>query len=310
MNVWRLFSRKKKALIHLSREFPHLSPYPFDVERLTLSDGSAIALADEGKGPYTLFFIHGLASSMLVWRRNLPTLAQHFRCVAIDLPGYGASPKGRRPLDMVYLSSIISEAIYRKGLKNVVLVGHSMGGQVAMMTALRYPYTIQRLVLAAPAGFETFNTLQKVALRRGADPAAVRRNTPDQIEKNLKFSFYRYDEEAAFMIQDRIDIIGSAAFDDYCLTVSESIKAMINGEVWPNLHLIQSPTQVFFGANDPLIPNRLFTPLGRTAQVAQAGTARIPRAELTLLEQCGHFVPFEQAELFNQGVKQFLQAPR
>jgi len=298
---------KKKFQNRIREEYPHLTPYPFAVERLTLIDGTQVAVTDQGWGQDTLFFVHGLASSMLVWKKNLPTLRKRFRCVAIDLPGYGYSSPAPRPLEMTYLASVVNEVIHRKRLSNVTLVGHSMGGQVCMTAALRYPRTVRGLILAAPAGLERFSRLQKSALRQSFHPSALKRSRPDQIRKHAKLSFYRFEEEADFMIQDRVRLIGTPALDTYCETVSQSVNAMVAGEVWEQLPLIQQPTLIVFGENDPLIPNRLFQPLGQPRWIAEAGARRIPHAQLVMLTRCGHFVPFEKPQAFQQALMNFLE---
>lgn len=290
----------------MSQAYDYLTPYPYPTQTLRLTDGTEVAVIDIGSGPETLVFVHGLSSSLMVWQKNLPALSQHFRCVALDLPGYGKSPRAPRPLDMIYFSSVVMEVIYRMGIRQANLLGHSMGGQISMTTALRYPHSIRRLILAAPAGLERFNRLQGAALRKSFKPEALIKATRESITKNVRYSFYRFDPEAQFMIEDRVNLAQTSHFEDYCHTVSESVSAMTRGPVWEFLPHIMQETLILMGENDPLIPNRLFSPMLKPRQIASAGAERIPNAHLQMVSRCGHFVPFEQAEQFNQAVMDFV----
>ena len=283
-----------------------MTPYPHPVRTLSLTGGAQVAYVEVGEGPQTLLLLHGLSSNLLIWRRNLDALAQDLRVIALDLPGYGQSPPAPVPLSMPYLASLVLEVVYKLGLSQVTLGGHSMGGQIALTAALRYPQTITRLVLAAPAGFERFDPLQAAFLRRSFRPEAVQRTSPLTLRRNLQLSFYRYPAEADFILDDRLELAKSPAFGAYAQTVSESIDAMLNGPVWAQLPQLTQPVLIVFGENDPLIPNRLFKPWGRPRRIAEAGAARIPDSSLVMLPRCGHFVPFEQPDAFNTAVTGYL----
>lgn len=300
----QIFDVSKRS--RMPKDYDYLTPYPYPVETIHLTDGTRVAVTDTGRGPDAVVLVHGLSSSLMVWQRNLPILSQDFRCIALDLPGYGRSPRAPRKLDMVYFSSVVMEVLYRKRIKQATLVGHSMGGQISMTMALRYPHSIRRLILAAPAGLERFNRLQGAALRKSLQPEALKKATPESITKHVRYSLYRFEPDAQFMIDDRIRLAETQHFDDYCDTVSESVEAMTRGPVWDFLPHITQDTLILMGANDPLIPNRLFSPMMKPRQIAEAGAARIPHAELQMLPRCGHFVPFEQAEAFNAAVKEFM----
>jgi len=284
----------------MSDPYSYLTPYPFPVQTLPLADGSSIAHVDIGEGSETLMFVHGLSSSLMVWQRNLAELSKHYRCIAIDLPGYGRSPRARRKLDMAFLSAVVMEVLYRKGVKRAILVGHSMGGQISLTAALRYPHSVAGLILAAPAGFEKFTYIQKGMLINAFRPEVVARTRPSQIRKNAKMSLHTYETAADFMANDRLALMESSHFEAYCQTVSESVQAMAYGPVLDHLPHIWQNTLIIFGKQDPLIPNRLFSPFGSTKQVAEVGAKRIPHSQLILLDRCAHFVPFEQAATFNE----------
>lgn len=283
-----------------------MTPYPYPVRFLPLTGGTRLAYVEVGTGPETLVLLHGLSSNLLIWQHNLAALSQNLRVIALDLPGYGQSPPAPVSLSMPYLAGLVLEMVYKLGLTQVYLGGHSMGGQIALTAALRYPQTITQVVLAAPAGFERFDPLQAAFLRRSFRPEAVR-NTPEAaLRRNLRLSFYRYPPEADFILADRLELARSPDFEAYSHTVSQSIEAMLQGPVWGRLPELVQPVLILFGENDPLIPNRLFKPWGRPRRIAEAGAGRIPHSQLQMVPRCGHFLPFERPELFNEAVSTFL----
>ena len=114
---------------------------------------------ESGQGDTILLMIHGLGSNSESFSKLQEISADHFKSVVIDLPGYRESPKGDLHPGMQNYAQLLIEFIEGKKYKNVILVGHSMGGQIAMTMAqhsANMPW-LKGLFLLAPAGLETFN---------------------------------------------------------------------------------------------------------------------------------------------------------
>ena len=103
-----------------------------------LDDGTTIAYQEAGSGPDKLLLVHGLASSSLAWQQNMSGLARHYHVIAIDLPGYGASEHGEYRISMVFYATIVRQLIEQLDARQLVLVGHSMGGQIVLTTLLHF----------------------------------------------------------------------------------------------------------------------------------------------------------------------------
>lgn len=280
--------------------------YILPVQKVKLSNQTELAYIEEGTGNQTIIFIHGLGSYLSAWNKNFTELSKDYHCIAIDLPGYGKSSKGNYAYSMSYYAGVIKELIDKKGLKNVVLAGHSMGGQIALTTALMYPNSVSKLILVDPAGFETFNKGQKDWLRNVMVPDLVKYTTAEQIRTNLAVNFYNMPSDAEFMINDRMAIRGADDFDAYCYAVSQSVKGMVDQPVYEFLPQIKQTTLTFFGAEDNLIPNR-FLNGGKTEKYATDGNSRLPNSKLVMLEKTGHFAQFEKADQVNAEIKEFLK---
>lgn len=103
-------------------------------------------------GGSPLVLIHGLAASRTIWRQVAPQLARRHRVIALDVPGFGASPPAGRGFSLEAVAAAIWEGL-PEDLPRATIVGHSMGGAVAMAVAAAAPERVDRLVLCASAGF-------------------------------------------------------------------------------------------------------------------------------------------------------------
>jgi pimeloyl-ACP methyl ester carboxylesterase len=281
--------------------------YKYPTKKVTLPNGATIAYADEGKGPETIIFIHGLGSYLPAWDKNIAELRQHYRCIALDLPGYGKSGKQVPEVSMDYYAQTVLQLMDKLKLKQATLAGHSMGGQIAITAALKEPQRIKHLVLVAPAGFETFTQEQHQLFKMTVTPESVQKTTPGQVTANFKANFHHMPADAQHMIDDRLKITESEQFAAYSQAVAGGVAAMVDAPVYDDLTRLEVTTLILFGENDALIPNRYFNPTLTTQTVAEHGRDRIKNSELVMVPAAGHFLQYEQPELFNQAVRSFLK---
>lgn len=280
--------------------------YPYPVKMAPLPGQVSVAYVDEGQGEQTLLFLHGLGSYLKGWRKNIDELRGQFRCIALDFPGYGKSSKGEHPYGMSFFAQTVRDFIAYRGLQNVILIGHSMGGQVAITVAARQAPQVQKLILISPAGFETFSDTERVWIRSLYSPTLLKATPTEQLVRNFEINFHHFPEDARFMISDRMMMKGTAAYDHYCNLIPACVNSMLDEPVLNMLPTVRIPTLVIFGENDLLIPNKLMHPRLTTVSVAEAGTARLPHARLELLRPCGHFAQWEQAEAVNRSIRSFV----
>lgn len=127
------------------------------VDTLAASDGVPIVYDVRGSGDPTLVFIHCWACDRDFWREQLDTFAVEHRVVALDLPGHGASGRGRAEWSIPGLGADVAALVNALALPRVVLIGHSMGGPVALAAA--------RLLRGRVAGVVCVDALHDVELR-------------------------------------------------------------------------------------------------------------------------------------------------
>jgi pimeloyl-ACP methyl ester carboxylesterase len=222
---------------------------------------------EAGSGP-PMLFLHGYAGSAHWWRRNLAALSEIRRVFAPDLPGFGGS-RLSLPFTLSGAVDILAEWMAACGISRGDVVAHSMGGQVALILAARYPERVRSLVLAAPAGIPFDTGLAGIAWRasrsrRGGDP----RFTPLVVA-------------GAVMAGPRV--------------LWQAVSQIRSQDVRPALAHVRAPVLILWGEQDRLLPARH----GELFVQAMAGS----RVQIV---PGGHNVMFDQSELFNQAVRAFV----
>jgi pimeloyl-ACP methyl ester carboxylesterase len=106
-----------------------------------------------GRGDTTLLLLHGYGESLISFRPIFDLLARHYRVVALDLPGFGLSDKPIGSYSLATTVVRIQNFIARWIRGPVVIVGHSMGGEIAAAVGLAQPPPVKALVLISPAGY-------------------------------------------------------------------------------------------------------------------------------------------------------------
>lgn len=279
--------------------------YPYTTKFIKLNDFE-IAYIDEGTSENILLFIHGLGSYLKAWNRNIPELKNHFRCIALDLPGYGKSSKQNHSGNVSFYVDMLNKFTSKLKLKNVSFVGHSMGGQIASAYTIEYPDQINKLILVAPAGFETFNYQEIEFLKKIISPDILSKTSDAQIKINYQINFFKMPVEAEEMIADRIAIKNDEEFFNHCTIVSNSLFGLLYAPVLNRLNEIKNPTLILYGKNDLLIPNRSIHRT-TTEEVAYLGASLIKNSKLVLLDECGHFLQYEKPSEFNSQLITFFK---
>ncbi len=278
----------------------------YPIHKVTLSNGCNVSYIDEGKSDTTLLFIHGLATYAYSWVLNIRELKSHYRCIALDLPGNGYSEGGDFDYGINFYSGCVYDFMQQLQLKNVVLVGHSMGGQIAATLVINQPDACEQLILCAPAGIETFSVIERTIYHAGINFLDFFSSEEYSLRETINTSFYNKHPKADEMIQELIRIMKEQPMSKYRRMIEMCITGMLNEPVYDKLKTINQPTLILFGERDALIPNKLMHPLLSTKSVAETGLRQIPNAHMELLPKCGHFLQIEKAEEVNLLIREFL----
>jgi pimeloyl-ACP methyl ester carboxylesterase len=112
---------------------------------------SFLNFIESGKGKLSLVFLHYFGGSSITWEQVTDELNEDFHCIAIDLPGFGASQSSDDKLSVSDIRESVVEVIESLQLENYVLIGHSMGGKIALSLASHKSFGLKKLLLFAPS---------------------------------------------------------------------------------------------------------------------------------------------------------------
>ena len=254
-------------------------------------DEHPIAWREAGTGGVVLF-LHGLGHSRIAWDRQLEDLSDRWRCVAWDLPGFGAS----EPLEDMTFPAIANAAIAlldRLGADSAHLVGLSFGGQHALHVALDHPERVRSLVLADTSPvFGLDGTTREEWIDQRLEPLRAGL-TPADIAESVMIGvsgpgFSGPDFDLAVAAMERLT---PGAYED-------AVRCLPDHDVRDALATIGVPTLVVVGELDPSTP----------PNVARLLAAGIPNASFVEMPGIGHLTPNEAPQEFNRLVREFLEA--
>ena len=242
-----------------------------------------------GQGP-TLVLQHGFLGGSAYFVPQMAYLGRYFDVIAADLPGFAGSCNEEIPRSIEDLSDSLMHLLDDLQVDKFSLLGHSMGGMVALQTALNHSDRINKLILYAtsssghlPGRFETFEeTCQRVEAR-GVEAIAADVTATWFVDEH-KAPFYPFAIQA-----------GQGASKD---AVIACLKAIPQWEVTNRLNEIKMPTLVIGADKD-----RSYYIEG-IVQLA----ASISNAELCMLPGCAHNAHLDKTDLFNQIVGDFLMS--
>jgi 2-hydroxy-6-oxonona-2,4-dienedioate hydrolase len=243
-----------------------------------------------------IILLHGLGSSAESWHfnaalSNINALAANYHVFAPDQIGFGKSDKPLLKYRVGTYADFLDKFMAELKIEKAHLVGNSMGGWVAGLTAIKYPNRVDKLVLAAAAGIvpANINTDEIYQLNN---------STRDEIRANLKRIFANPLFQNNEALVDQFMTARVAANDGY--TINSLIESIRRREDFLNDRLgeIKKPTLIIWGKQDGLLP------------VADAAVFNkgIAGSQLVIFDNCGHAPQFEKAADFNREVLKFLDA--
>nr|WP_285890847.1 alpha/beta hydrolase [Mesobacillus maritimus] len=244
----------------------------------------------------TVVLIHGFLSSLFSFRHLKPVLKERFSILSIDLPPFGKSGHSRSfTYSFKNLSLTVIKLIEALNIQNFTLVGHSMGGQIALNILYHFPNTAKKAVLLCSSGYSKrskqslilasylpfFPVFIKLYLARSG------------LEKNLRNVVYD-----STLIDDEMRKGYLAPFMNP--SIFKGLTGLLRhreGDLSSEaLQQVRTPCLLIWGEHDRVVPLRVGEKLAKD----------LPNSKLIVLEETGHLVPEERPEEIYHYIKRFV----
>lgn len=257
------------------------------------------SFSDTGKGKQTIVFLHGLGLNRNIWNPVISELSNEFRCISIDLPGHGQSTDIITDGRMSSYAAEVRKVIDHLALKNFILCGHSLGGQISIILSLQLSASVERLILVASAGIETFTPEEAAKLK--AATQHIYRN-PIAAEA-LKHAFPMLSNEKLELLMFEHINQQQQNFTRFSNLICNSVSGMLDEPVFNYLPHLTMPVHLIYGTNDTAIPNRILHPQLTVTQLAQNAATQIPNCTTQIVQGSGHYLPVENPTSVAQALK-------
>lgn len=261
--------------------------------------GAPVNYVEIGEGP-ALVFVHGLSGCWQNWLENIPHFARSHRVLALDLPGFGASPMPSWEISIRSYGRLVHDFCEVLGAGRVALVGNSMGGFISAEVAISEPARVEKLVLVSAAGISHARMHTKPAETAARMAAAM-----------APFGF-RYREHALRRSRLRQYALRSLFWDpsgierEFLWEVIhqgitgpgfvDAIRGLAGYDFLHQLPEIDVETLIVWGRNDQVVP----------PNDALGYAQRLPNSQLVVFDRCGHLPMAERPVRFNRVLDEFL----
>ena len=238
----------------------------------------------------TVILLHGLGGSAENWALTVPALAANYHVVVPDQIGFGKSDKPLLKYRVGTYADFLDKFMSELKIEKASLVGNSMGGWVAGLTAIKYPNRVEKIVLADAAGL----------LPKEVDMNQIyqlNNSTRDEIRANLKLIFASPALQNNEALVDQFFTQRVMANDGY--TINSLIESIKRREDFLDARLgeIKKPTLIVWGKQDGLLP----------LADGEKFNKGIANSEFVVFDNCGHVPQFEKAADFNKKILKFLK---
>jgi pimeloyl-[acyl-carrier protein] methyl ester esterase len=263
-----------------------------------LNDGTRLSYESCGRGN-PLLFIHGWSFNSGIWKGQIEHLRDQFQIIAVDLRGHGKSGAGKAKLTLEQFASDLAHLVERLELREVNLLGWSMGGSIALRLSLSCPERMKSLILVST----TPSLIQREGFPHALPPVVVKRLRV-QVTRSHRKALKAFRDMILSPEEEELDTIDtiknnlSHEINGSKETAEESLASLMEEDLRNSLYRISLPTLIIHGDRD-----RICLP-GAALFLRE----RLSNAKLLILKGCGH-APFLTSPLqFRKGLTEFLHS--
>ncbi|NBW34748.1 MAG: alpha/beta hydrolase [Cytophagia bacterium] len=246
---------------------------------LIVKEEGEFKYVEEGNGPVVLL-LHGLFGALSNWEGVTNRFSKNFRVVIPMLPIY-EMPIREAGIDG--LRKFVEEFVAIKGLNDMIIMGNSLGGHVALAYTLKNPDKVKKLILTGSSGlFEDS--------MGGSYP---KRGNYEYIKERVAYTFYDPKVATKELVDEVFETTNSIP---KCMRIVAIAKSAQRSNMANDIPNIKAPTFLVWGLNDTITP-----PI-----VAHEFNRLIPNSTLKFIDKCSHAPMMEHPEKFNELVEEFM----
>jgi pimeloyl-ACP methyl ester carboxylesterase len=246
---------------------------------ITVKEEGGFKLVDEGKGQ-VLLLLHGLFGALSNWEGVVQRFSKNFRVVIPMLPIYEMPIK---EAGLEGLRKFVEDFVAYKNLNDMIIMGNSLGGHIALLYTLKNSAKVKKLILTGSSGlFEDS--------MGGSYP---KRGNYDYIKERVAYTFYDPNVASKDLIDEVFETTKSIP---KCMRIVAIAKSAQRNNLADDITDITTPTLLVWGLNDTITP-----PI-----VAHEFNRLIPNSQLKFIDRCSHAPMMEHPEKFNELVEDFL----
>lgn len=250
-------------------------------------DGAEVAYAQQGRLALPpLVFVHGWAASHKFWKYALTAFSPRWRVIAPDLPGFGISEKPARDYSVEGLASWLGKFLDAMKLDRVTLVGHSMGGTIALLYALQAPQRLEKLAVVNPVilGSTAFTSRTKLCMVPGLRSLLYLLSRVGPIRRWVARDFTLVGKLDDDLAKDITRGTHASTFDSLRSVASADLRGKLSSLAVPTLSM---------GTDKDLL-------------VAPDQYAMVPAQRKVSIPDTGHIPMIERPAEFNRILNEFL----
>ena len=238
---------------------------------------------DRGRGP-ALLLIHGMFGDHLDWEPVLEPLAEHYRVIAVDLPGFGESPMaGAEPSPGLFVTAL-SGLLDQLGIEHVTVAGNSFGGQVAMSLALADPDRVEKLALITSGGLHQYGTEEiEAALDRLSERKLLVFTPADHAVIFGRLFFTQGTAMQRRYIAKQDARLSRGDYPEYVRYMHRAMRLSLELCFLDQLARLRMPVQIIHGQHDPVV--RL--------EWIKSALPLFPDGQLIVYPECAHLPQLE-----------------
>jgi len=286
--------------------------FPVQIERQDLRMAYRDVRPTVPANGITVLLLHGKNFSGFYWERVMRLLAARgYRVVAPDQIGFGASSRPDIHYSFHQMAGNTKALLDRLGIARVVVVGHSMGGMLAVRFTLLYPGTVDKLVLEDPIGLEDYRTFVPYAsveeLYRGELNA-----TYESLLNYQKGYYTNWKPEYEQYVRDQAWVLGTGEYARDALASALTSEMVYEQPVCYEFSRIAVPTLLIIGREDRTVPGKArLSPemkaiAGDYPKLGKKTQEMIRGSKLVEIQGAGHIPHVERPEAFDQALLAFL----